>query len=144
MTARQGFSRPGFATRRAAQPSRSPQQIRADWVSLIDVATRAAQAADQGTEAPAGSGVLVSQLMAALRPVASASFPVEGYSARGMAGVFLAAAQVFANPATNPETRTACAPSLLALARLLDRLFDALRSAEAHVGRRILGEREDD
>lgn len=139
--------RGGLADRRAAAAltnRRDPRQVRADWVAAIDLAQRAAEAAMAGADAPAGSSGLVAQLMAGLRFLEIAGFPVKSNMATACAGAFLTVARAWVVPALAPEARTLAAPFLKAGALTLDAILDGLRREEAAVGRRATGEREDD
>ncbi len=134
----------GFAARR---PTKTPQQLRAEWVHAIELARTAcavAEGAGDGSQVTLGqSGGDIARLMVTVRDLASTNFPIEAFSARQMAGAFLALVQAFANPATGPEARTACAPFLRVGAEALDGLLSELRRQESRAWRSQTGERDD-
>lgn len=134
--------RPGFQARR---PSRSPQEVRAGWVSAIQLADwLAAQAGLDEIGRHADFGQNLTRLSLSVRDLEPANFPVQAESARSMAAAFLKLARDFCHPGWSPDARTACAAFLSAGAACLDGLLDRLRHDEAAHGRRVLGERDED
>lgn len=143
-----GSASAGFKARRQ---TKSPQELRADWVAAIAEAGFVAAQAEGAEDATASAGLAprsfgqaLTRLTVRLRDLEGANFPAGGDAAKRYAAAFLMQARAFAHPATPPETRTACAPALRASARVLDRWLCDLRAAEAPAGRRMLGEREDE
>jgi hypothetical protein len=131
---------PGFAARRDTRPAvRSDRQLRGDWVQAVDAARDVLRdGADDGFRENS-----FLRLVQALRHIEPGNFPIGSYSARQMATAFLAVARLYAAPEVAPETRTACADSLEACARVLDGMLTGLRDGEAQGWRGRTGERED-
>lgn len=140
MTAARAFSK--------RRPARSPQQIRADWLSAISLAWGLSNHAggDEDVVAPGerSFGQNITRLTITLRDLKTENFPVNAESARAMAGAFLTLARHFCHPAWSTPARTACAPFLKAGAICLEGLITNLRTEEARGWRDRLGERDED
>ena len=121
-------------------PLRSPRQIRADWVAAV-ARGRSATVTMAGATMVAASEMLAA-VTADIRHLQPDNFPIEAWSAREMARAFFALARVFCSRDINAETRTACAPALVACAEALDRLLTDLRNNEAQGWRSRTGERD--
>lgn len=140
-----GFQAAGASGRGA----RSPQDIRRDWLSAVELAATAgadAVAIGEGAQAaPSGQlGQVLSRLLVSLRDLAPANFPPQGQAARIVAACFLAAARGFTEPVGNGSAeRTAIAPFLIVMAAQVEAQLDALRREESGAWRRATGERED-
>lgn len=138
-------ARASFAAR---TPARSPQQLRADWVSAILLAKGLSATAEQQLGPADGRdpdfGQNLTRLVITARALEPANFPVQAESARSMAAAFLKLARDFCHPGWSPPARTACAGFLNAGAQCLDALITNLRTEEARGWRGQLGERDED
>jgi hypothetical protein len=117
------FGRAPQGSFQSRRPARSTLELRGDWIAAVAEAGMLAAEAEQHDDlARTGAfGMGLSRLTARLRDLTGDNFPVPAMTARHFAGAFVLQARAFINPATPPETRTACAAALRASARLLDR-----------------------
>lgn len=126
------------------RPLRAPAELRADWVSALEIVGRLVgavmgQACEPGDPDPA-FGQSLTRLKVTLRYLEASNFPVDAESARTMAAAFLALARAFGHPAWSPQARFTAAPFLKAGVQCLEGLLAEL----AERGRRMLGERDGD
>jgi hypothetical protein len=132
------MSRGARSFSRAPRSTASPVSSRRGWLDLLDQARRLSRG-DLPERRP---GEALLQFLNLARRTRAAEFPIRGDSARLMAEAFLTQARAFC-VAGLPELRAAYGPALSASTACLEGMLDQQRRADAEIGRRVLGERDD-
>ena len=133
---------------RAAPRTLGAHELRKQWDEALtcsrQAAAQAVAAGDEQGEDLAGpvAHAPLTRLMAALRDLNEANFPVDSWASRQMAAGFLIVARAFVNPAMDPTARTACAPALDGCRRVLADAMGELQHREAGAWQRQMGERD--
>lgn len=120
---RRGFSSP---TQRKLPVASIP-----DWMAALEQGGRLARAAEDLAGVVRGDPSDLAQFRMRLNALTPESFPMASEHARRSAAAFISAGRAFADPAVDPEVRTACAPVLREAQRYVDQLLTRHRTAQS-------------